>query len=71
VFTTVEHYDLVRDGAHHPSSKTHAYAMTTLPELAHLLDLAGFGELETYASWDARGAERLDGPRLIVSAVRR
>jgi SAM-dependent methyltransferase len=70
VFTTIEHYDLVRDGEHHPSSKTHAYAMTTPPELAYLLELAGFGELETYGSWDARGAERLDGPRLIVSAVR-
>jgi hypothetical protein len=36
VFTTVEHYDLIRDGEHHPSDKTHAYAMTTLPELAYL-----------------------------------
>jgi SAM-dependent methyltransferase len=70
VFTTVEHYDLIRDGEHHPSDKTHAYAMTTLPELAYLLEQAGFGDVETYGSWDARGAERVDGPRLIASAVR-
>jgi SAM-dependent methyltransferase len=70
VFTTVEHYDLIRDGEHHPSSKSHAYAMTTLPELAHHLESAGFAGLETYGSWDARDVERIEGSRLIVSAVR-
>lgn len=70
VFTTVEHYDLVRDGESHRSSKAHPYAMTTFPELAFHLESAGFHLLETYRSWDARGAERLDGPRMIVSAVR-
>ena len=70
VFTTIEHYDLVRDGESHPSSKTHAYAMTTFPELAFHFEQAGFHAVETYRSWAARGAERLDGPRLIVSAVR-
>jgi SAM-dependent methyltransferase len=70
VFTTIEHYDLVRDGESHPSSKAHAYAMTTFPELAFHLEEAGFRAVETHRSWDARGAERLDGPRMIVSAVR-
>ena len=70
VFTTVEHYDRVQSGEHHPSSKAHAYAMTTLPELAHHLESAGFVGLETYGSWDARDVERIDGSRLIVSAVR-
>jgi len=70
VFTTIEHYDLIRDGQHHPSSKSHAYAMTTFPELANHLEQAGFAQLETYGSWDAREPERIDGARLIVSAVR-
>jgi SAM-dependent methyltransferase len=70
VFTTVEHYDRVRDGEHHPSSKRHAYAMSTLPELRHHIEEAGFVEIETYASWDARDVERITGPRLILSAVR-
>ncbi|CAA9336662.1 MAG: hypothetical protein AVDCRST_MAG40-2196 [uncultured Gemmatimonadaceae bacterium] len=70
VFTTVEHYDLIRGGEHHPSSKTHAYAMTTLPELVYHLESAGFAGLETYGSWDARDEERIEGSRLILSAVR-
>lgn len=70
VFTTIEHYDLVRDGAHHPSSKAHPYAMTTLPELVHLLQQAGFDGIETYGSWDARDPGRVDGGRIILSAVR-
>jgi hypothetical protein len=44
--------------------------MTTLPELAHHLESAGFAGLETYGSWDARDVERIEGSRLIVSAVR-
>ena len=70
VFTTVEHYDLVRAGESRPSSKAHAYAMTTLPELAYHLEQAGFVGLESYGSWDARDAERIEGSRLILSAVR-
>lgn len=69
-FTTIEHYDLVRGGAHQPSRKTHAYAMTTLPEIVHLLEDVGFAGIETYRSWDAREVERIDGARMIVSAVR-
>ena len=70
VFTTVDHYELVRDGASHRGSKSHAYAMTTLPELAHLAEGAGLVALESYGSWDARAPERVDGPRLILSAAR-
>ena len=70
VFTTIEHYELIRGGVHHPSRKTHAYAMTTWPELAYHLEQAGFSEFETYCSWDAREPGRLDGARMIVSAVR-
>jgi hypothetical protein len=70
VFTTVEHYDLIRAGESRLSSKSHAYAMTTLPELTYHLESAGFSGLETYGSWDARDVERIEGSRLIVSAVR-
>lgn len=70
VFTTIEHHSLVRAGETHPSKKSHAYAMTTLPELAYQLEQAGFAELETYGSWDAREVQRVDGARLIVSATR-
>ena len=41
-----------------------------LPELAYHLEQAGFVGLETYGSWDARDVERIEGARLIVSAVR-
>ena len=70
VFTTVEHFDLIRAGESHPSTKAHAYAMTTLPELTYHLEGAGFVGLETYGSWDARDVERIEGSRLILSAVR-
>lgn len=70
VFTTVEHYELVRDSVAHPSSKSHAYAMTTLPELTYHLESAGFVDVESYGSWDARGPERVDGARMILSAMR-
>jgi SAM-dependent methyltransferase len=70
VFTTIEHYVLIRDGERRPSSKAHAYAMTTLPELTYHLEQAGFGDIETYGSWEARGAEQIDGSRLILAGVR-
>lgn len=70
VFTTIEHYVLIRDAERRPSRKMHAYAMTTPAELTYHLELAGFGDIEAYGSWDARGAERIDGSRLILSAVR-
>jgi len=70
VFTTIEHYELVRDGKRERTSKTHAYSMSTLPELAFHMKETGFVELETYASWDARDVEQIDGPRMMISAVR-
>jgi hypothetical protein len=44
--------------------------MTTLPELVHHLEQAGFAAIETYGSWDAREAERIDGSRILISASR-
>lgn len=69
VFTTIEHYTLVRDGKEFPSSKPHAYAMTSLPELVWCLESAGFADIETYGSWDAREPQRVDGARMMISAV--
>jgi SAM-dependent methyltransferase len=70
VFTTIEHYELVRDGSSERTSKTHAYSMSTLPELTFHLKEAGFVDLETYASWDARDVECIDGSRMMISAAR-
>ena len=70
VFTTIEHYELVRDGRIQRTSKTHPYAMSTLPELSFHLKEAGLVDVETYASWDARNVEQIDGPRMMISAVR-
>jgi SAM-dependent methyltransferase len=70
VFTTIEHYTLVRDGHEFPSSKSHPYAMTTLPELVYHLESAGFSDIETYGSWDAREPQPVDGVRMMISAVK-
>ena len=70
VFTTIEHYTLVRHGQEFPSNKSHPYAMTSLPELVYGLESAGFADVETYGSWDARGPERVDGVRILISATR-
>jgi len=70
VFTTIEHYELVRGGKSQRTSKTHAYSMSTLPELTFQLKEVGFVDLETYSSWDTRDVERIDGPRMMISAAR-
>ena len=70
VFTPIEHYEFVRDGKSQRSSKTHPYSMSTLPELVFHLERAGFVALETYASWDARTVEHINGPRMMISAIR-
>jgi hypothetical protein len=70
VFTTIEHYNLIRDGKDHRTTKTHPYAMTTWSELKYYLESSGFSQLDTYGSWDARESQRIDSGRMIVSAVR-
>lgn len=52
------------------ASTTHRFAILSFPELANALSDAGFKELRTYTSYSARGTERLDGPRIMVSAQR-
>jgi len=70
VFTTIERYRVVKDGMERASSMTHPFAMTTFPEIAYHLESAGFRDLETYSSYEARAVESLDGPRLMISARR-
>lgn len=48
----------------------HSYGMTTLPELRHHLDEAGFVEVRTFNGYASRADERLSGPRMILSARR-
>ena len=60
-------YDLVRDGAHHPSSKTHPYALTTLPELVHLLVRHGEGVCGPAEVAHERTAQR--GHHLVVGRI--
>ena len=52
-----------------PSRKSHAYAMTSLPELVWCLESAGFADIETYGSWDSREPQRIEGARMMISAV--
>jgi len=69
-FTTLERYRLLRDGHEQRVQMRHVYAMTSLPELAHEIGLAGFTALEAYGSYAARAPERIEGGRLLISAVR-
>jgi SAM-dependent methyltransferase len=69
-FTTLENYRLLRDGREQRVQMRHVYAMTSLPELAHELESAGFTDLETYGSYSARAPERIEVGRLLISAVR-
>lgn len=52
------------------ASITHRFAMVSFPELANALSDAGFSEFRTCGSYSARRPERLDGPRIMVSAQR-
>ncbi len=69
-FTTIEGYRLVRGGTEQRVQMRHVYAMTSLPELEYQLRLAGFTDLETYASYSARSREPIRGDRILISAAR-
>lgn len=67
--TTTDRYVFADDG--HPEvGFVHTYGMTTLPELRHQLDEAGFDDVRTFNGYDARADERLDGPRMLLAARR-
>jgi SAM-dependent methyltransferase len=46
----------------------HRYGITTLPELRHHLDEAGFTDIRTFRSYASRASERLDGARMLIAA---
>lgn len=70
-FTTDQEFTVVEpDGYERKAWKRHVYAMATLPELFHAMRNAGFAELEAHSSYAARGPERLDGPRMIITGRR-
>jgi SAM-dependent methyltransferase len=66
-FTTLEEY--VVEGEE-PVRMRHVYAMTSFPELAAAMRAAGFTDVWTYNGYASRAAERLNGVRIQVSAVR-
>lgn len=68
-FTTHERYE-VGDPADVRSSvsREHVYAITSWPDLAHLVAQAGFGHAEVYDSFASPAAGRADGRRHIVVA---
>jgi SAM-dependent methyltransferase len=70
IFRTVDEYvlDAVQGGGSR-LSKSHDYAMTSPPELRHLLADAGFVDIRSYNGYDARRAEPLkEGGRILLSA---
>lgn len=70
-FTTDQEYTIAEpDGREEKVWKRHVYAMTTLPDLLHLMRGAGFGAFEVYSNYASRAAERLDGRRMLVTARR-
>jgi SAM-dependent methyltransferase len=69
LFITDEAY-LVREaaGARWALRREHPYAITTWPELAHALTVAGFGALRTFTSFAARAPEALGPGRMLIVA---
>jgi SAM-dependent methyltransferase len=68
-FTTLERY-VVReaDGNSWETRQEHPYAITSWPEMEHVLSNAGFDELRTYTSYAARSAETFGPGRMLIAA---
>jgi SAM-dependent methyltransferase len=68
-FTTHETYTIVpSSGAATTVDKVHPYAITTWPDLAHLLGRAGFAQAEVYDNFSARIPGRGNGRRHVIVA---
>lgn len=69
LFITDESY-VVHEAAGAPWTlrREHAYAITTWPELAHALTVAGFSTLRTFTSFEARAPEPLGPGRMLIVA---
>lgn len=48
----------------------HRFAMISMDEISVALDDAGFGDLRTYASWQAHSPGPPEGPRMMIAAAR-
>lgn len=69
LFVTFETYRVREpDGREWTHEREHPYAIVTFPELTWMLAAAGFGQVETYTSHDARAPEPLGPGRMIVTA---
>ncbi|HEX8210932.1 MAG TPA: class I SAM-dependent methyltransferase [Longimicrobium sp.] len=66
-FTTTDEYVHAHSGQSE-ARLVHSYGITTLPDLQHHLDAAGFEDPRTFNSYAARSPERLDGARILVAA---
>jgi SAM-dependent methyltransferase len=69
-FTTREEYRAAGKGSTLLLQKDHVYAITTLPDLAFLLEEAGFTDLATHRAWSSRSPEELGEGRMILVAGR-
>lgn len=66
-FTTTDEY--VFAGERGPGVEfVHAYGIVGFPEVDFHLKEAGFEDVRAFAGYDARAPERLDGPRMLVTA---
>jgi hypothetical protein len=71
-FTTLEEYTILDpDGSERKEGKRHVYAITAPPDLLQLVEEAGFHDIETYAGYEWRAAEPLNGPRMLIVAQRK
>lgn len=70
-FTTLEEYMTTDEaGREVRLHKQHPYAITSLPELDFLLRGAGFGEIRTFGSYEARESEPVGRGRMMLVASR-
>jgi SAM-dependent methyltransferase len=66
-----DHFERFRGGTKiEEADKLHSFGIFTFAELEYLLEQNGFGEFETYNSFDARTPEALDNFRIRISAVK-
>ncbi|CAN5147166.1 hypothetical protein BH24GEM2_BH24GEM2_11200 [soil metagenome] len=66
-FTTFDDYVRTHDGSLE-AHFVHTYGMASFPEFAHHFQELGFTELRTFSGYSSRESERLNGPRMLLSA---
>lgn len=66
-FTTVDDYVLAQNGSLE-AQLVHTYGMAAFPEFKHQFHELGFTDLRTFSGYSSRESERLNGPRMLLSA---